>query len=326
MDRRDTLKTITTAALTVGLAGCASTITSDNQNTCSPPSGTPADVVEVTDDSLTQENIDTNPGDFDDIKDSALARYSNSSGDTLGIGAYQFESTTAAEQIFERDFTVENDSVGKLHLEHWLILAQAPTETGLRSLVAASGVESGCEDQLVINGEAQTDTSEDGANNLGSEGSPWTGVEIELRGGSPTEIRQVFDTPAPVILTGDDTQLVFFETKDYQAVQDTAEEAGFNVVSITKTQLSGEPICEIRSKIQISATPSQQAIQDAFPDAVKSGQIATTSGGRYWLIYSRADTQDQISSRLENLSVDTSSAMVTTYNSCNHRDTDDPES
>ncbi|MFD1585547.1 hypothetical protein ACFR9U_01025 [Halorientalis brevis] len=138
-----------------------------------------------------------------------------------------------------------------------------------------------------------------------------------LEAPSPEEIRQQFDSPAPVILTGDDVQMVFFETDDHRKLSETADRVGYEVRSMSSIVWRGQPVCDIRSQIRIPATPSMGEVQEVFPDAVRISQVATAGSGRFWSIFSRYETKAEISSRLDELQIEEESASVILYSGCN---------
>jgi hypothetical protein len=174
--------------------------------------------------------------------------------------------------------------------------------------VAATVAVAGCT-------ESRSDAAEQG---LGSEGDCWSGIEAAVTAESASEIRESVDVPVPVVLTGAGVQTGFFESEDSAATLRALREAGLEVRSARGIQWCGEPICEVKSKVSLPATPSEDEIESAFPDAVKITMAAAASGDRFWTIYSRSSSSDDISASLDELPVDGDSATFVVYRECDH--------
>jgi hypothetical protein len=174
--------------------------------------------------------------------------------------------------------------------------------------VAAAVAVAGCS-------EIQSPSAEQG---LGSEDNCWSGIEAAVTAESASEIRESVDIPVPVVLTGAGVQTGFFESEDSAATLRALREAEFEVRSARSIQWCGEPICEVKSKVSLPATPSEDEIESAFPDAVRITMTASVSGDRFWTIYSRVTSTDDISASLDELPVDGDSATFAVYRGCDH--------
>jgi hypothetical protein len=150
---------------------------------------------------------------------------------------------------------------------------------------------------------------------LGSESDPWTGTLVDVRTENPGALHRNFDATVSLILTGSTSHTVFIQSDDTDAVTNTAQEAGLEVVGATSSKWTGEPICEARSRTRIPADPSKDDIHDAFTDVIGITKIEVSTGS-YWGIYSRTSDSDALSNRVEDLSGDTSGAVIQTYSGC----------
>lgn len=155
---------------------------------------------------------------------------------------------------------------------------------------------------------------------LGSKSNPWTGTLIDVRSENPNILHQNFDAEVSLILTGDTSHTVFIKSDDTEAVANTAQEAGLEVVGSTSGQWTGEPICEARSRIRIPDDPSKDDIHDTFTDVIRITKIEVSTGS-YWDIYSRTSDSDTLSTHIEELSGDTSGALIQTFSDCIHPET-----
>jgi len=190
----------------------------------------------------------------------------------------------------------------------------------LEGVVGATiGVLSGCTESRTNSRTTGDGTgSNDGTpENPVAAGDPWLGTIVHFSGGSisPEAIRTAFGVDVPRILVGPPMTTAFIATEDTDAVEDAAQEAGFDVHGAMSVSWEGGAICDVRNWIQFPAAPTEATVREAFPNAVDI-LLNKSSGEGMWEIYAPQVSRDELSSRLGDLEVGAETSFVT-YSSCN---------
>jgi hypothetical protein len=155
MNRRDVLKTAPAAAAAAGLAGCSSVPFLGGG--CSAPSGSPSEVLPSGGDSFTQESATSGSSgiQLDGLQGQAQGVYADGDGNTLTIAVLEFESSDSASgaaellrQAAENSDTQSAAAGGLLQTGSWLVTVGGPSESKVRSLVAASAFGDGCTGEI----------------------------------------------------------------------------------------------------------------------------------------------------------------------------------
>jgi hypothetical protein len=151
MNRRDVLKTAPAAAAAAGLAGCSSVPFLGGG--CSAPSGSPSDALPSGGDTFTQETTSSGSSgiQLDGLQGQAQGVYADGDGNTLTMAVFKFESsegaTSAAELLRQAASNSDTQSAaagGLLQTGSWLVTVGGPSESKVRSLVAASAFGDDC--------------------------------------------------------------------------------------------------------------------------------------------------------------------------------------
>lgn len=158
----------------------------------------------------------------------------------------------------------------------------------------------------------QTSTPDPAA--LGSESDPWTGALLTVQIEEPENLPQYFDAEVSLILTRVSAHTAFIQSAEPEAVVETAQEAGLTVLRSGNSQWTGEPVCDIRSRILLPSDPSEAEVRDTFTDAIAIKKVASTSG-QYWDIYTRISDSDTISGYIEELG-GSGGASLQTFTGC----------
>jgi|GEM_PF-5072883 len=185
---------------------------------------------------------------------------------------------------------------------------------GTGTVVAASGCMSDDEVRLNENG-SDTDTGV-----LGSEGNCQQIVQIRVPQEDPDAIKESIDGSIPIILTGEEDQSAFFDTtqtgESSEEVISKFEEEGFEVEDSLVGEWCGDPVCETRSEILFPMSPSEDAVEEAFPDNIRFHETILPSDESVWHVYSSLESYEEIVDQLDQLGVDENEADMYFYDGC----------
>jgi hypothetical protein len=157
MRRRHVLKSAPAAAAAAGLAGCSSVPFLGGG--CSAPSGSPSEVLPSGGGEFTQETTTSGSSgiQLDGLQGQAQGVYADGDGNTLTMAVFSFESSdqaaSAAELLRQAASNSNSQSMaagGLLRTGSWLVTVGGPSESKVRSLVAASAFGEGCSGEVEI--------------------------------------------------------------------------------------------------------------------------------------------------------------------------------
>lgn len=151
---------------------------------------------------------------------------------------------------------------------------------------------------------------------LGSSSDRWSGTAVTASGGDVGAFRDAVSKPVPAVLVGEDALTGYVETTDVTTVAEELQAASFSVRAIVSTFFDGFAVCRVGAKVRFPKEQSEDAVREAFPDALKVSSAARAGGGEVWMVLTAVADQSTIEGQLQSLDVEVAAATVLTYESC----------